>query len=36
MPFILSRPLNDAYKAKAAGMPLKSRQIFDCAINGTV
>jgi phosphonoacetate hydrolase len=36
VPFILSRPLNDAYKAKAAGMPLKSYQIFDYAINGTV
>jgi len=36
VPFILSRPLNDAYKAKAAGMPLKSWQIFDYAINGTV
>ena len=36
MPFILNRPLNDAYKAKAAGAPLKSYQIFDYAINGTV
>ncbi|MBL8345998.1 MAG: phosphonoacetate hydrolase [Rubrivivax sp.] len=36
VPFILNRPLNDAYKAKAAGMPLKSYQIFDYAINGTV
>jgi len=35
VPFILSRPLNDAYKAKAAGAPLKSYQIFDYAINGT-
>jgi phosphonoacetate hydrolase len=36
VPFILSRPLNDAYKAKAAGEPLKSYQLFDYAINGTV
>lgn len=36
VPFILSRPLNDAYKVKAAGAPLKSYQIFDYAINGTV
>jgi phosphonoacetate hydrolase len=36
VPFILNRPLNDAYKAKAAGEPLKSYQLFDYAINGTV
>jgi phosphonoacetate hydrolase len=36
VPFILNRPLNDAYRAKAAGMPLKSYQIFDYAINGTL
>jgi phosphonoacetate hydrolase len=36
VPFILSRPLNDAYKAKAASQVLKSYQIFDYAINGTV
>jgi phosphonoacetate hydrolase len=36
VPFIVNRPLNDAYKAKAAGMPLKSYQIFDFAINGTL
>jgi phosphonoacetate hydrolase len=36
VPFILSRPLNDAYKAKAASEPLKSYQLFDYAINGTV
>lgn len=35
VPFILNRPLIDAYKVKAAGMPLKSWQIFDFAINGT-
>ena len=36
VPFILSRPLNDGYKAKAASQPLKSWQIFDYAINGTL
>jgi phosphonoacetate hydrolase len=35
VPFILNRPLNEAYRAKAAGMALKSHQIFDFAINGT-
>lgn len=34
VPFILSRPLNEAYRAKA-GSGLKSYQIFDFAINGT-
>ncbi|MFO1269602.1 MAG: phosphonoacetate hydrolase [Rubrivivax sp.] len=36
VPFILNRPLNDAYRAKAACEPLKSWQIFDYAVNGTV
>lgn len=36
VPFILSRPLNEAYKAKAASQPLKSYQLFDYAINGTL
>ena len=36
VPFILSHPLNDAYKAKAASQPLKSYQLFDYAINGTL
>ena len=36
VPFIVNRPLNDAYKVKAAGQTLKSYQIFDFAINGTV
>ncbi|MBK8526414.1 MAG: phosphonoacetate hydrolase [Rubrivivax sp.] len=36
VPFILNRPLNDAYKAKAASQPLKSWQLFDYAINGTL
>jgi len=35
VPFILSRPLSDRYKLKAAGQTLKSYQIFDFAINGT-
>jgi len=36
VPFILNRPLNEAYKARAAGAPLKSYQIFDYAVNGTL
>jgi len=35
VPFILNRPLNAAYKARAASQPLKSYQLFDYAINGT-
>jgi len=35
VPFILSRPLNEAYRIKAASAPLKSYQVFDYAINGT-
>lgn len=35
VPFILSRPLNAAYRLKAAGEGLKSHQIFDYALNGT-
>lgn len=35
VPFILNRPLNDAYRLKAASNTLKSYQIFDFAINGT-
>ncbi|MBK6472107.1 MAG: phosphonoacetate hydrolase [Betaproteobacteria bacterium] len=34
VPFILNRPLNDDYRARAAA-GLKSHQIFDFAINGT-
>jgi phosphonoacetate hydrolase len=34
VPFIVNRPLNDAYKLKAAAQTLKSYQIFDFAING--
>ena len=36
VPFIVNKPLNDAYRMKAAGTTLKSYQIFDFAINGTV
>ncbi len=36
VPFIVNKPLNDAYRLKAAGMTLKSYQIFDFAINGTL
>ena len=36
VPFILSRPLTEAYKARAASQPLKSYQLFDYAINGTL
>jgi phosphonoacetate hydrolase len=36
VPFILNAPLNDEYKLKAGAAPLRSYQIFDFAINGTV
>jgi phosphonoacetate hydrolase len=36
VPFILNRPLNEAYRDKAASQSPKSYQIFDYAINGTV
>jgi phosphonoacetate hydrolase len=35
VPFILSRPLNDAYKLRCAEQTLKSYQLFDFALNGT-
>ena len=35
VPFVLSHPLNDAYKLKVATEPLKSYRIFDYALNGT-
>jgi len=35
VPLILSKPLNDAYKLKAAVATPKSWQLFDYAINGT-
>jgi len=34
VPFILSQPLNAAYRRRADAMTLKSHQIFDYAING--
>jgi phosphonoacetate hydrolase len=34
VPFILNRRLNEAYTQRAAQSPLKSRYIFDFAING--
>ena len=34
VPFVVSRPLNEAYRLKAAATILKSYQIFDFAING--
>jgi len=36
VPVILNRPLNDAYRYRSAGAALKSYQIFDYAINGTL
>jgi phosphonoacetate hydrolase len=36
VPLVLNRPLNDAYKRKAASQVLKSWQVFDFAINGTL
>ena len=36
VPFILSHPLNDEYRLKAGAATLKSHQIFDFAINGTM
>jgi phosphonoacetate hydrolase len=36
VPFILSAPLNDEYRLKAAAAALKSHQLFDFALNGTV
>lgn len=35
VPFILSRPLNEAYRQRAVAGALKSHQIFDYAINGS-
>jgi phosphonoacetate hydrolase len=34
VPFVLSEPLNDAYRLEAAGGPLPSYRIFDFALNG--
>jgi phosphonoacetate hydrolase len=35
VPLVLSRPLDDAYRLKAATEPLKSYRVFDFALNGT-
>jgi phosphonoacetate hydrolase len=34
VPFIINRPLNDAYRTKASMATLRSYQIFDFALNG--
>jgi phosphonoacetate hydrolase len=36
VPFIISEPLNDEYAARAGSGPLRSYQIFDYVINGTL
>jgi phosphonoacetate hydrolase len=36
VPFVISRPMNSDYIAKAKSEQLKNYQIFDYAINGTV
>jgi phosphonoacetate hydrolase len=36
VPLVLSHPLNDAYRLKAATETLKSYRVFDYALNGTV
>lgn len=36
VPFILSEPLNDAYKLKAGAATLRSYQLFDFALNGAM
>ena len=36
VPLILNRPLNEAYRIKAASETLKSYRVFDFAINGTL
>ncbi len=35
VPFIVSEPLNDVYRAKAAGRRLRSHNLFEYVINGT-
>ena len=35
VPFIVSRPLNAGYRARAQSSQLKNHHIFDYAINGT-
>ena len=34
VPIIINRPLNDTYRLRTAGGPLKSYEIFDYALNG--
>ena len=34
VPFIISEPVTDAYREKAAARPLNSYQLFDFALNG--
>ena len=36
VPIVINRPLNDEYRMKAASSTLKSYQVFDFALNGTV
>jgi phosphonoacetate hydrolase len=36
VPFVISRPLNPDYAARAKAGPLRNYQIFDYAVNGTV
>jgi len=36
VPIVINRPLNEAYRFKAASQTLKSYQVFDFAINGTL
>lgn len=36
VPFIVSEPANDEYQSRAAGRTVKSHEIFDFTINGTI
>jgi phosphonoacetate hydrolase len=36
VPFVINRPLTDAYRARARREGLKSYQMFDYALNGVV
>jgi phosphonoacetate hydrolase len=35
VPFILSEPLNEVYESRSKERPLRSREIFEYALNGT-
>ncbi len=35
VPFILSEPINEEYMRRAKERPLRSREIFEYALNGT-